>query len=131
MSSETAALFERYGEAWASHDPDAIVALHTEDTVFHLHAGQEPAQGREAVREAFAGIFALIPDLAWEQVSLITGDDFWVVEWRMTGTTPDGKRVDADLVDVIKVEDGLVKSKQSYADSVTLQAQLGLTEVPA
>lgn len=131
MSTETTALFERYGDAWANRDPDAIVALHTPDTVFHLHAGQEPAHGREAAREAFAGFFALIPDLAFEQRSLIVGDDFWVVEWRMTGTSTDGKPVDADLVDVIRVEGGLVKSKQSYADSITLQAQLGLAEVAA
>jgi len=131
MNTDTKALFERYVEAWGSHDPDAIVALHTPDTVFHLHAGQEPAHGREAVREAFAGFLALVPDLGWEQRSLIVGDDFWVVEWRMTGTTADGKQVDADLADVVTVEDGLVKSKQSYADSITLQAQLELTEVPA
>lgn len=131
MNTDTKALFERYGQAWGSHDPDAIVALHTPDTVFHLHSGQEPVHGREAVREAFAGFFALIPDLGWEQRSLIVGDDYWVVEWRMIGTSADGKQVDADLVDVITVEDGLVKSKQSYYDSVTFQAQLELTEMEA
>jgi len=52
MSTE--ATFERYAYAWERRDPDAIAALHTEDSVFQLHsAGQEPARGREAVREAF------------------------------------------------------------------------------
>ena len=120
-----AALFERYADAWRRHDPDAIVALHTEDTRFHAHVGQEPAHGKAAVRQAFADLLAQFPDLAFEQVSVRTGSDFWVVEWTMSGTlagTDDGFEV--DLVDLITVEDGLVKSKDSYIDAVSMQAQL-------
>jgi steroid delta-isomerase-like uncharacterized protein len=118
-------LFERYADAWRRHDPDAIVALHTEDTRFHAHVGQEPAHGRAAVRQAFADLLAQFPDLAFEQVSVRTGSDFWVVEWKMSGTlagTDDGFEV--DLLDLITVEDGLVKSKDSYIDAMSLQAQL-------
>ena len=130
--TETEELAARYAAAWASRDPDAIAALHTEDGVFHLHsAGSEPARGREAVRDAFAGILALIPDLGYAPVSLRVGDDHWVAEWRIVGTSAQGGRVEADLIDVVEVRDGLVHSKQSYADALTLQAQLGLSEVPA
>ena len=41
-------LFQRYADAWGRRDPDAIVALHTEDTQFHAHVGQEPARGKAA-----------------------------------------------------------------------------------
>ena len=119
------ALFERYADAWRRHDPDAIVALHTEDTRFHAHVGREPAHGKAAVRQAFADLLAQFPDLAFEQVSVRTGSDFWVVEWKMSGTlagTDYGFEV--DLIDVIAVEDGLVKSKDSYLDAVSMQAQL-------
>ena len=34
---------ERYFAAWAAHDPDAIVALHTQDTHFWAHGGTEPS----------------------------------------------------------------------------------------
>ena len=34
-----------YSEAWAAHDPGAIAAMHTEDTVFHLHGLAEPQSG--------------------------------------------------------------------------------------
>lgn len=66
-----------------------------------------------------------MPDLSFEQVSLRTGSDFWVVEWKMRGTlagTDHGFEV--DLIDLITVEDGLVKSKDSYIDAVSMQAQL-------
>jgi hypothetical protein len=45
MSAEVQDLAVRYGAAWAAHDLDAIMALHTEDTVFHLHGDAEPAVG--------------------------------------------------------------------------------------
>jgi len=41
-----------YSAAWAAHDPDAIVAFHTDDTVFHIHGGGEPNVGHEYQRQA-------------------------------------------------------------------------------
>jgi steroid delta-isomerase-like uncharacterized protein len=118
-------LFQRYADAWGRHDPDAIIALHTEDTTFHAHVGQEPARDKAAVRQAFADLFAQFPDLAFRQVSLRTGPDFWVVEWRMSGTLAGtDAKVEVDLIDLITVVDGLVKSKDSYIDAVAMQAQL-------
>jgi steroid delta-isomerase-like uncharacterized protein len=120
-------LFDRYAEAWGRPDPDAIVALHTESTRFHAHIGQEPAVGKTAVRQAFADLFAQFPDVAFEQVSLKATADFWAVEWKMSGTLAGTDHTfEVDLVDLITVEDGLVKSKDSYIDAVSMQAQLGL-----
>jgi ketosteroid isomerase-like protein len=117
-------LTEKYFKAWEDADPDAIATLHTEDSVFHLHtAGSEPARGREAVREAFAAMFDQWPDLSFELVSLHVGDEFWAVEWKVRASG-----FEADLADVVTVEDGLVKSKQSYIDALSVQAQL---EAPA
>ena len=119
-------LFQRYAEAWARRDPDAIVALHTRDTRFHAHVGRQPAHGRADVRQAFADLFTQFPDLAFEQVSLRTGRDFWVVEWKMRGTLAGTDNAfEVDLLDVVTTEDGLVKTKDSYLDAVSMQAQLG------
>jgi ketosteroid isomerase-like protein len=103
----------------------ALVVTVVSSSTFHAHADQEPARGKAAVRQAFADLFAQFPDLDFTQVSLRTGPDFWVVEWKMSGTlagTDAGFEV--DLVDVITVEGGLVKSKDSYIDAVAMQAQL-------
>jgi steroid delta-isomerase-like uncharacterized protein len=120
-------LIQRYTDAWASRDPDKIVALHTHDTTFHAHAGQDAAHGKAAVRQAFSDLLAQFPDLAFTPVSLRTGDNFWVAEWKISGTLAGtDTRAEVDLVDVVTVEDGLVKSKDSYIDAVSMQTQLGL-----
>lgn len=116
----TAEIFERYAGAWEQRDPDAIAALHSEDGVFHLHtAGSEPAEGREAIRAAFDAMFRQWPDLSFDLVALHAGDDFWAVEWKVRTAA-----FEADLADVVTLEGGLVKSKQSYLDALAVQAQL-------
>lgn len=120
-------LIQHYTDAWASRNPDKIVALHTENTTFHAHAGQAAAHGKAAVRQAFADLFAQFPDLAFAAVSEKTGHDFWIAEWRVSGTLAGtDSRFEVDLVDVVTVEGGLVKSKDSYLDAVSMQAQLGM-----
>ena len=76
-----------YSDAWASHDADRIAALHAEDGIFHLHSGgAEPAEGRAAIREAFAGFLALFPDLEFTEQEMRTGRWGWSVRWTMSGT---------------------------------------------
>lgn len=128
MSEATRDLFERYHACWEARDPDRVVELHTPDSVFHLHSGQPPARGREAIREAAAGAFALVPDLEFDLVSLRVGEDFWVVQWKMTGTSATGAEVGIDLVDFVLVEDGAVKEKHSYVDGVAMQAAMAAAE---
>ncbi len=124
----TASIFElaeRYSDAWHSHDADQIVALHTPDTVFQMHVGDEPARGRDAVRETFAQILQQWPDLHFEAVTLRFGEDFWVVEWRMTGTNSEsGAKMDVDALDVITVKEGRVHTKDTYIDAITVQQQI-------
>jgi uncharacterized protein (TIGR02246 family) len=117
--AEVRELFDRYAAAWESRDADAIAALHTEDSVYHLHAGAEPARGREAVRAAFAELFEQWPDLSFDLVDVLVGEDFWAVEWKIRSGA-----LEADLADVVRVRDGLVHSKQSYIDAIAVSEAL-------
>ena len=135
--TEIETLADRYGEAWNRQDLDAIVALHAPDGIFHLHVpGSAPVQGREAIRESFAGSLAQLPDVHFEPVRLRAGADFWVLESRMSGTVAapievegqrleaPGTRVEVDFVDIIAVADGLVARKDSYLDGSAFQQQM-------
>ena len=87
-------LADRYGEAWNCQDLDAIMDLHADDCVFVAHAaGSVRAEGKEAVREAFAGYIALLPDINFAERALHVGEGFWVLESSMTGTDEGDERL--------------------------------------
>lgn len=116
----------RYAHAWGECNPDAIIALHTEDTVFHLHGDDaEPAAGRDAARALIAEQLTMSPDLSFEPTRFHIGEDHFVVEFTMSGTR-EGKEFSCDGVDVISVKNGLVARKDSYADWVLYSRQVGL-----
>jgi uncharacterized protein (TIGR02246 family) len=122
---------ERYFAAWEARDPDAIVALHTEDTQFWSHLGTEPIKGREAVRANFAETFERFPEFSFEACRVLYGSDFWILDWalifRPTGSE-ESKRF--DCLDVVNVSpEGLVARKDTFVDFV--QAQNALTEAAA
>jgi ketosteroid isomerase-like protein len=130
MSIETQGLAARYGAAWAEHDLDAIMAMHTDDTVFHLHGGGgEPAVGIAATRAAFAAASAQWPDIRFEKSRVYIGDGHFVSEYQMSGSSQ-GKRFTCDGVDVIAVVDGRISRKDTYLDWTAIQRQLG-TELTA
>lgn len=115
------AVSEQYFAAWAAHNPDAIVALHTEDTQFWTHVGVGPVQGREAVRAAFAEIFAQFPDFAWETYRVLYGDDHWILDWALISGD-----IRFDCLDVVNVDaEGLVVRKDTFIDTVQMQQAMG------
>jgi steroid delta-isomerase-like uncharacterized protein len=132
---------DRYNAAWNGHDVDAIVSMHTEDSVFENHVTGDVNVGREAIGRAITGIFAVFPDLAFETRRAYVREDLVVQEWTATGTQegtmtragmevpPTGRKVDYRGMDVIPIRDGLVARKDVYSDSVTLLRQLGLTAI--
>ena len=125
MSTSIAEFAEAYNKAWADHDPDAIVAMHTEDSVFHQHGLGDPAVGRPAVREAIAAAFGMAPDLAFEiRRSHFAGDHF-VMEYEMRGTVGD-KMASCEGVDVFTMRDGLVARKDTYIDTLSFATQVGM-----
>jgi steroid delta-isomerase-like uncharacterized protein len=132
---------DRYNEAWNAHDVDAIVAMHTEDSVFENHTTGDVNVGREAIARAITGIFGVFPDLAFETRRQYVREDLVVQEWTARGThqgtmtrsgievEPTGRTVEYRGMDVIPIRDGLVARKDVYSDGVTLLRQLGLTSL--
>src|SRR5215207_5459201 len=105
------ALFERYAATFATHDVEAITALHA------------------AVAETFAGFFAAWPRFGFEVHRVLVGADHWVLDWAATAelTRPDGTPVPVrfDCLDVVTVDaDGLVTRKDTFVDHAQAQAAL-------
>jgi ketosteroid isomerase-like protein len=120
---------EEYFAAWEANDPDQIVALHSEDTQFQLHAGGEPVMGRSAVRQTFAEIFEQWPGFTFESRRVLFGEDHWVLDWDLLARLPndDGTSRDVRLhcLDVVAIDsEGLVRQKDTFVDAGQLQALL-------
>jgi steroid delta-isomerase-like uncharacterized protein len=127
----------RYNDAWNAHDVDAIMAMHAPDMTFENHTAGEVAQG-EAVREHIGGIFSTWPDIRFTTRRLYVRDGVVTQEWTARAThvntmrrgelvaEPTGTAVEWRGVDVIPFENGLVKRKDVYSDSVTILQQIGL-----
>jgi steroid delta-isomerase-like uncharacterized protein len=128
---------ERYNAAWDAHDLDAIMAMHAPDMVFANHTAGEAAAG-EDVRDHIGTIFEAWPDLAFETRRLYVREALVVQEWDATAThtqtmrrgaivaEPTGRRIRWEGIDSIPFEDGLVKRKDVYSDSISILRQLGL-----
>ena len=129
----------RYNDAWNAQDLDAIVAMHAPDMVFANHTAGETAQGEE-VRAHIAGIFESWPDMRFETRRLYVRDGVVTQEWTATAThtkpmrrgeievSPSGETISWDGVDVIPFENGLIKRKDVYSDSVSILRQVGLLD---
>lgn len=131
MSLVTPAFAMNYSRAWAEHDPDAILAMHTDDTVFHMHGYAPQFTGLAEVRAAIAALFAQSPDLRFEPRRMHLGDGHFVSEYEVRGTVG-GKPFACEGVDVFSVRDGCIARKDTYIDWLGYHAQLGIeSAVPA
>jgi steroid delta-isomerase-like uncharacterized protein len=109
---------QAFADAWNRHDADALMAFMTDDCVFEASAGPEVcgtrSVGRDAVREAFAAVWATFPDAAWRSARHFVCGDRGVSEWTFTGTRADGTKVEVHGCDLFTFRDGLIALKNSY-----------------
>src|SRR5438093_3220899 len=115
------------------------MSMHSPDMVFENHTAGERAEG-DAVREHISAIFETWPDIAFSTRRLYVREGLVVQEWTASAThrstmrrgelvaEPTGEKVSWDGMDVIPFENGLVKRKDVYSDSVSILRQVGLLE---
>jgi steroid delta-isomerase-like uncharacterized protein len=141
-SGDTAAeleqAIERYNAAWNAHDLETIMAMHAPDMTFENHTAGESAQGADEVRRHIGSIFETWPDIQFATRQLYVRDGLVAQEWTATAThrnvmrrgdltaEPTGRKLEWRGVDLIPFENGLVKRKDVYSDSVSILRQVGL-----
>ena len=140
MSGTTEGLREMiaaYNDAWNAHDVELIGSMHARGMVFENHTAGERAEGEGALAH-IAQIFESWPDIEFETRRLYVREDLVVQEWTARAThvkplsrgelvaEPSGKRIEWNGMDVIPFEDGKVKRKDVYSDSVSILRQVGL-----
>jgi steroid delta-isomerase-like uncharacterized protein len=134
-------LIDRYSDAWNRHDVEAILAQHTDDSVFQNHTSGGVAVGKVEIRKLLEGVFATFPDLHFATRRAYFGESVAVLEWTASAThanpvargtrtfPPTGNTLSWDGMDVLPIHNGLIARKDVYADSLSFLKQLG-AELP-
>jgi len=115
---ETLQMLKAIAAGFDTHDLEAILVHFSDDAVFESPRGPEPYGqrfvGLDAVRDAFAGRFAGIPDVRYQGDDHFVDGDRGASEWTLSGTTTAGERVEVRGCDLWTFRDGRVVKKDSY-----------------
>jgi predicted ester cyclase len=124
-------------QAVKSGDPAAVAALYTEDAV--LYQASEVAQGREAIKESYAGTFRAFPDAYSEFWNIMTCGEYFIYQGTWGGThsgplatpegdvPPTGRRIEIPFAFIAKMSpEGLIEEDRTYFDTALMMEQLGL-----
>jgi ketosteroid isomerase-like protein len=116
--ADAVAMLQAIATGFDTHDLDAIMAHFADDAVFESPRGPDAwgtrFVGTEAIREAFAGRFAGIPDVRYRDDDHFVDGDRGASEWTLSGTTTDGQRIEVRGCDLWTIRDGQVVKKDSY-----------------
>lgn len=118
MSQPTVEFLEAFSDALNRHDIDAVMEMMTEDCVFHAVAGPElmgkSFVGQGEVRQALENAWKTAPDAAWIDGEHFVVGDHGVSETTYCGTTTEGARSEARMVDVFTFRDGKIAVKNAF-----------------
>ncbi len=114
----TSEFLQAFADAWNRHDVETLMSFMTEDCVFDASAGSEicgkRSEGREAVRGAFAEVWAMFPNAHWGNAPHFVCGDRGVSEWTFSGMRQDGTMVEMHGCDLFTFRDGKISVKNSY-----------------
>ena len=111
-------LLQQLFDAFNEHDLEGVLALMADDVVFEGAAGPEAFGARfvglDAVGAAFEGVWKTFPDVKWANNKHFVADGLGVSQWTLVGTREDGKKIEADGVDLFSFKDGKIVSKKAF-----------------
>lgn len=118
MSQPTVAFLQAFGDALNRHDIDALLEMMTDDCVFNGVGGAElqgtSFVGPDAVREGLSSAWKNAPDACWVDGEYYVVGDKGFMETTYKGTTADGLRTEARMIDVLTFRDGKIAIKNAF-----------------
>jgi ketosteroid isomerase-like protein len=104
--------------AFDRHDLEGILVHFADDAAFEGPRGPDPWGqrwvGKEAIRDAFAGRFAGIPDVRYGEDEHFVDGERGVSEWTLSGTSTAGERIEVRGCDLWTFRAGQVVKKDSF-----------------
>jgi predicted SnoaL-like aldol condensation-catalyzing enzyme len=116
---------------FVKHNLSTLDQLMRDDYIQH---NPDVPQGKIGFREFFEATFKAIPDFRYTLKQIIAdGDLVWIYcttsgthtggEW--LGVPPTGNKLNFDVVDMFRIQDGLIAEHWDVADTYSLFSQLG------
>jgi hydroxyacylglutathione hydrolase len=132
--TDAAEVARKYFDAVSRADPDDMAKCWAADGIDHIAPVGE-LRGPDEVREFFTALFAAVPDMDFEVTSILSEGNRAAVHWHSNGTfcgasfqniDPTGSRINLEGIDLLTIEDGLIKRNDAYYDGTQFARQIGL-----
>lgn len=128
-------LLTRYfDDVWSRGEVDLLDDLVTDDYVNHSPSVPGPRPGAADLKPIVRAMRAGIPDLRYDILDTVIGDDKVAVHVRVTGThtgplfgiAPTGRRIDVRQMQIEWLRDGRIAQHWRVTDELGLLRQLGV-----
>jgi len=123
-------LAQRWGDAWNSHDANAVAVLFTRDALYEDVPFGIVNRGPDQIRAFAEFFFAAVPDLHVNLMNSSLTDGHGTIEWVFSGTDHGvygtGKTFSVRGVTVLDVRGAKISRNSDYFDLATILRQLGL-----
>ena len=117
-----------------NHDFSELDEIMRDDYIQH---NQDVPQGKAGFKEFFTNTFKSIPDFGYTINRIVAEGDFVMLYARTTGThtagpwmnhPPTGNKIDIDVVDIFRFQDGKIAEHWDVADTFNLFRQVGVIQ---
>ena len=130
--------------AWNAHDVDRLLAVLSDDIVWHDVGSPQPFSGKEAVRQYVQGWFSAFPDIKITVTNRLVTEDQVAAEVGFTGTNSGPlelapgappipatkKMVNGKGTYFVRIKNGKAAEVHTYPDAAGMMMQLGLMPKP-
>ena len=132
MATSNGNLLKQWIEAENSHDVEKVLPLLTDDIVIEDVTFGVVMKGKDDIKKIYPTLFTAAPDFKLEPKAWVTDDKSFAVEIVYSGTQKGdfpglpatGKRFSIKTCSFGEFENGKIKGRRDYWDSVTLREQL-------
>jgi predicted SnoaL-like aldol condensation-catalyzing enzyme len=121
-------------DVFVRHDLSRLDDYMRDDYIQH---NKDVPQGKAGFREFFVNTYKALPDFRYTIKKIVAEGDTVMVYSTTTAThtsgtwlgqPPSGNRLDFDVVDIFRIENGMIAEHWDVADSLKLFTQLGIAE---
>jgi predicted SnoaL-like aldol condensation-catalyzing enzyme len=121
-------------DVFVNHDLSRLDSYMRDDYIQH---NPDVAQGKQGFVEFFEQTFRAMPDFRYTLMKIVAEGDLVMIYCTTSGThtggewlekQPTGNKLDFNVVDIFRIQNGMIAEHWDVADTFSLFSQLGIIE---